>query len=216
MTVPDLVRQLERENEAFWNGLPPEDRSWYQEGMTLPQLMEVHKIRCNNEIGAAEAAYFLLKTVPDQDLKTQLASQVEDEVKHFRLLAQRVKDLGGDPVDYEPTPAWLAFFGDPARLFNYDPLEVAAGFQLTAEGLSNARHVSEAVSFAGVLGDGETERIYREVIRPDELTHVQFGRLVILRLATTPERLQTARDACAKARDYMVRVVKEFRQRVYP
>jgi hypothetical protein len=70
---------------------------------------------------------------------------------------------------------------------------VAAG-QFTREALALVRNEAFA-AFCAARGDGETARLYREVIQPDERHHHQLGRQLLLRYATTPEQQAAARRA---------------------
>lgn len=70
---------------------------------------------------------------------------------------------------------------------------VAAG-PYAREGLAKVRNRVFA-DFCEARGDGETARLYRDTIDPDEAHHHALGRKLLLRYATTEEAQNKARRA---------------------
>ena len=130
------------------------------------------------------------------DVKLALARQVGDEAKHYRLIADRLQELGFDARGFDP----LAKGYGP--LFQYlDGLRttverVAAG-QFTREAIAVVKN-RQFIEFCEAAGDEATARLYREIIEPDERHHHELGRRLLLRYATTPETQAAARRAAAR------------------
>jgi len=54
------------------------------------------------------------------------------------------------------------------------------------------------MAYCDARGDGETVRIYREYIQPDERAHQQLGQRLLAKYATTPDLQGAARNAVAR------------------
>src|SRR5262249_28960399 len=119
-----------------------------------------------------------------------------DEAKHYRLIADRLEELGFDARAHDP----LAKGYGP--LFKYlDGLRttverVAAG-QFTREAIAIVKN-RQFIEFCEVAGDETTARLYRDVIEPDERHHHELGRRLLLRYAATPETQAMARRAARR------------------
>src|SRR5512133_1830991 len=59
-------------------------------------------VALRNEIEASEEAAMCLVSERDPELKLGLARQCGDEAKHYRLIADRLAELGHDPAAYDP------------------------------------------------------------------------------------------------------------------
>jgi 1,2-phenylacetyl-CoA epoxidase catalytic subunit len=161
--------------------------------VTIPDLLVV---ALRNEIEAAEEAALWMTGEPDLNLKLGFARQCGDEAKHYRLVCERLRALGGDPTGIDP----------PAKgyspMFRYlrtleSPAERLAAGAFTREGLAKVRNAVFA-DYCEAKGDLETAKLYREVIGPDEEFHHDFGRRMLLRYALTPEDQKRARRAAAR------------------
>jgi 1,2-phenylacetyl-CoA epoxidase catalytic subunit len=179
----DLLRSLARLGEQARAALAP--------GVPVPELLST---ALRDEIEAAEVAALWMTDEPDMELKMGLALQVGDEACHFRLMADRVRELGGDPSADPRTrahsPAFRYFRGlqTPAE-------RLAAG--IVREGVGRLRNALLAEA-SEAQGDLETARICREVIGPDEVRHLDFGRRLLPRYALTVEDQEAARRAVAR------------------
>jgi hypothetical protein len=147
------------------------------------------------EVEAAEIAAIWMAGEPDLELKMGLARQAGDEERHYRAIAERIRALGGDPVAAE------ARSRGPSAMFRHlkglqSPAErlAAAGVR---EGLSRVRNAAFAAA-CDARGDGETARLYREVIGPDEARHQEFAEAMLSRVALTAEDQERARRAAAR------------------
>jgi len=161
--------------------------------LNVPNLL---KVALRNEIEATEIAARWLVTTDDVAVKLALGRQVGDEAKHYRLIADRLGQLGIDAAAIDP----LA--GGYGPLFKYlDTLlttveRVAAG-QFTREAIAVVKN-RQFIEFCEHAGDRETAAMYRDVIEPDERYHHELGRTLLLRLATTPAAQAAASSAARK------------------
>ena len=111
-----------------------------------------------NEIEASEEAALWMSTTPEVDVKLALARQCGDEAKHYRLIEDRLRDMGHDPSDIDP----LADGYSP--MFQYlETLEttverIAAG-QFTREGLAKVRN-QVFIEYCKAQGDIQTAELY--------------------------------------------------------
>ena len=195
MTAEQFVKALGDENEALLARLAP-DATLAPEvdgALNVPNLL---KVALKNEIEATEIAARWLVAESDVDVKLAFARQVGDEAKHYRLIAERLRDLGFDPGGVDP----LAKGFGP--LFNYlDSLtttveRVAAG-QFTREAIAVVKN-RQFIEFCERVGDKNTAALYRDTIEPDERYHHELGRRLLLRLAATSEAQQAATVAARR------------------
>jgi hypothetical protein len=195
MTAAEFVAQLEVENQAALRGLEPDAtlKPEVEGPLNVPNLL---KVALRNEIEATEIAARWLVTTDDVAVKLALGRQVGDEAKHYRLIADRLGQLGIDATAIDP----LA--GGYGPLFKYlDTLlttveRVAAG-QFTREAIAVVKN-RQFIEFCERVGDRETAALYRDTIEPDEKYHHELGRRLLLRLATTDEAQQAATTAARR------------------
>ena len=195
MTAEQFVAQLDAENQATLRGLAPDATLTpeVQGPLNVPNLL---KVALRNEIEATEIAARWLVTTDDVGVKIALARQVGDEAKHYRLIADRLGQLGVDAGALDP----LA--GGYGPLFKYlDTLmssveRVAAG-QFTREAIAVVKN-RQFIEFCERVDDTLTAALYRDTIEPDERYHHELGRRLLLRLATTPEAQQAATAAARR------------------
>jgi bacterioferritin (cytochrome b1) len=195
MDAEAFVRDLDAKNQELLRRLAPEStlKPEVQGDLTVVNLL---KVALKNEIEATESAARWLTTTAEIDVKLALARQVGDEAKHYRLIADRLQELGFDARGFDP----LAKGYGP--LFQYlDGLRttverVAAG-QFTREAIAVVKN-RQFIEFCETAGDEATARLYREVIEPDERHHHELGRRLLLRYATTPETQEAARRAATR------------------
>ncbi len=195
MTAAEFVAGLDAENQAALRGLAP-DQTLTAEvtgALNVPNLL---KVALKNELEATEIAARWLVATDEARVKLAFARQVGDEAKHFRLIADRLKELGFDPDTIDP----LA--GGFGPLFRYlDSLattveRVAAG-QFTREAIAVVKN-RQFIEFCERVGDKVTATLYRDVIEPDERYHHELGRSLLLRLATSEEAQTRAAQAARR------------------
>ena len=195
MTAEEFVEDLGAANQQLLErlsgtaALEPDVRDG---ALTVPALL---KVALRNEMEATDLSARWLATTPsaEVDVKLGLARQVGDESKHYRLILERLAEMGEDVEGFDPVA------GGYSPLFTYlDTLEttverVAAG-QFTREAIAEVKN-EQFIAFCDAAGDRRTAALYRDVIQPDEHHHHLLGRKLLLRLAVTPEAQDAARAA---------------------
>lgn len=195
MTAADFVAQLDESTQAVLRRLEP-DATLTPEVSGALNVTNLLKVALKNEIEATEIAARWLVATTDVEVKMAFARQAGDEAKHYRMIADRLGELGFDARSFDP----LAQGFGP--LFKYlDSLQttverVAAG-QFTREAIAVVKN-RQFIEFCDRAGDRITATLYRDVIEPDERFHHQLGRSLLLKLATTAEAQETARRAAAR------------------
>jgi uncharacterized ferritin-like protein (DUF455 family) len=195
VTPEAFVAELDAANQKILARLAP-DATLRPEVEGALNVTNLLKVALKNEIEATEiAARWLVKT-DDVQVKMAFARQAGDEAKHYRMIADRLRELGFDARGFDPLGKG---FGP---LFQYlDSLEttverVAAG-QFTREAIAVVKN-RQFIEFCERAGDRATATLYQDVIEPDERFHHELGRSILLRLATTPEAQAAARRAAAR------------------
>ena len=195
MTAEEFVRELDATNQDLLRRLAPDAtlRPEVQGDLTVPNLL---KVALRNEIEATEIAARWLVTTDDVQVKMAFARQAGDEAKHYRMIADRLRELGVDLSGFNPlAKGWGPLFtyldGLPTTVER-----VAAG-QFTREAIAVVKN-RQFIEFCDRAGDRGTATLYRDVIEPDEAFHHELGRSLLLRLAGTPEAQEAARRASAR------------------
>lgn len=195
MTAAEFVAELDTSNQAVLRRLEP-DATLKPEVSGALNVTNLLKVALKNEIEATEIAARWLVATADVEVKMAFARQAGDEAKHYRMIAERLGELGFDARAFDP----LAQGFGP--LFRYlDSLgttveRVAAG-QFTREAIAVVKN-RQFIEFCERAGDRVTAALYRDVIEPDEHFHHQLGRSLLLKLATAPEAQDAARRAAAR------------------
>jgi len=195
MTAEEFVRELDEQNQAVLRRLEPEATLAPEVSGDL-NVLNLLKVALKNEIEATEIAARWLVSTDEVTVKMALARQAGDEAKHYRMIAERLRELGFDADGFDPIAKGYG------PLFNYlDTLRttverVAAG-QFTREAIAVVKN-RQFIEFCERAGDRVTATLYRDVIEPDERFHHQLGRSLLLRCATTPEAQARARRAAAR------------------
>ncbi|MEX2146487.1 MAG: ferritin-like domain-containing protein [Candidatus Rokuibacteriota bacterium] len=206
MTADEFVRKLDADNQALLAHLAPDDtlKPEVEGALNVPNLL---KVALKNEVEATEIAARWLVATDDVFVKMAFARQAGDEAKHYRMIAERLRQLGFDPTTIDP----LATGFGP--LFTYlDGLtttveRVAAG-QFTREAIAVVKN-RQFIEFCERAGDRDTAALYRDVIEPDERYHHELGRSLLLRLATTPQ----AQAAAARAAQRTLELAEELQKK---
>jgi 1,2-phenylacetyl-CoA epoxidase catalytic subunit len=162
------------------------------------------KMALKNELEASEIAATWIPTTPEVEVKLALARQVGDEAKHYRFIEDHLHRMGIDLAGFDPGAG------------GYGPMfQLLAGFSTTVERIGAAQFTRESlalkkneqfIEFCEAAGDHQTARLYRDQIQPDEQWHVQLGRSVLERYATTAELQTRARKAVEAVLDLAVRI----------
>jgi uncharacterized ferritin-like protein (DUF455 family) len=195
MTAEEFVRRLGEEHQTLLKRLDPAATLTPEVSGDLT-VVNLLKVALKNEIEATEIAARWLVTTDDVDVKMAFARQAGDEAKHYRMIADRLRELGFDARGFNPIAKGYG------PLFKYlDGLEstverVAAG-QFTREAIAVVKN-RQFIEFCDRAGDKGTATLYRDVIEPDERFHHELGRALLLRYATSPEAQERARRAAAR------------------
>jgi uncharacterized ferritin-like protein (DUF455 family) len=195
MTATEFIKELEERNQAVLDRLAP-DATLAPEVSGDLNVLNLLKVALKNEIEATEIAARWLVTTDEVDVKMALARQAGDEAKHYRMIADRLRELGFDARSFNPIAKGYG------PLFNYlDTLtstveRVAAG-QFTREAIAVVKN-RQFIEFCERAGDRVTAGLYRDVIEPDERFHHELGRSLLLRCADTAEAQARAERAAAR------------------
>lgn len=155
------------------------------------QLLQVALV---NEISVSDLAAVWIPSTREIDVKIAFARQAGDEANHFNLVADRLTALGFDVAAFQQPP------DNP--LFAYMKT-LATTVERIAAGLFTLESIAHGVNenfmaYCAERGDGETVRIYREYIQPDELAHQRLGAALLAKYATTAELQAAARAAVSR------------------
>ena len=148
------------------------------------------------ELEATEEAALWITSETDVDVKLALARQCGDEARHYRLIEERLREMGADTAKIAP------FSDGHSPMFTYlaslqTTVERVAAGQYAREGLAKVYN-EVFIQFCVAHGDERTAALYRDVIQPDEGHHHSLGRKLLSRLATTPEAQDLARRSAAR------------------
>jgi len=198
MTAEEFVKDLDERNQTVLARLAP-DATLVPEVSGDLNVVNLLKVALKNEIEATEIAARWLVTTDEVHVKMAFARQAGDEAKHYRMIAERLRELGVDAHGFNPIAKGYG------PLFNYlDRLQstverVAAG-QFTREAIAVVKN-RQFIEFCERAGDRVTAALYRDVIEPDERFHHALGRSLLLGCATTVEAQERARRAAARTLD---------------
>ena len=195
MTAAEFVAQLDETNQAVLRRLEPEATLKPEVSGAL-NVTNLLKVALKNEIEATEIAARWLVVTTDVEVKMAFARQAGDEAKHYRMIAERLGELGFDARSFDPLAQG---FGPLFKYLDSLPTtveRVAAG-QFTREAIAVVKN-RQFIEFCDRAGDRLTATLYREIIEPDERFHHQLGRSLLLKLATTPETQEAARRVSAR------------------
>lgn len=195
MDAAAFVEQLGTANQEILDRLAPVETLVAESGGDL-RLDLLLKIALKNELEATELAARWLVTTDDVDVKLAFARQSGDEAKHYRLIVAHLQELGVDLTGFDPLSAG---FGP---LFNYldgleDTVERVAAGQFTREAIAVVKN-QQFIDWCEANDHKTTAALYRDIIQPDEAYHHLLGQEILLRLATTPEAQERARQAATR------------------
>jgi uncharacterized ferritin-like protein (DUF455 family) len=195
MTPEEFVRDLDARNQTVLKRLDP-DSTLIPEVRGELTVLNLLKVALKNEIEATEIASRWLVTTDDVEVKMAFARQAGDEAKHYRMIADRLGELGFDARGFNPvTKGYGPLFQFLDRLPSV--VERVAAGQFTREAIAVVKN-RQFIEFCERAGDKVTATLYRDVIEPDEYFHHQLGRSLLLRFALTDEAQELARRASAR------------------
>lgn len=191
MEAEEFVRGLVQEMEELFSRLGDEEILESESG-GQKDVVTLLELALRSELEAAELAGSWMPQTEDVDGKMLFALQCGDEMKHYRLIRNRLRELGHDS-DFDPSTESYS------PLYHYlkglrTTIERAAAGPFTCEAIARVRN-RQFIAFCRAAGDEETARLYEEVIQPEEVHHHEQGRLYLERHATTPEAQEAAAAA---------------------
>ena len=195
MTAEEFVRDLEAQNQAVLKRLDP-DSTLKPEVHGDLTVLNLLKVALKNEIEATEIASRWLVATDDVEVKMAFARQAGDEAKHYRMIADRLRELGFDARGFNPVAKGYGALFQFLDQLSTTVERVAAG-QFTREAIAVVKN-RQFIEFCERAGDKVTATLYRDVIEPDEYFHHQLGRSLLLRHAVTAEAQDLARRAAAR------------------
>lgn len=148
------------------------------------------------ELEASEEAALWMTTETDVEVKLALARQCGDEAKHYRLIEERLSEMGVDTGKLSPLSDGYSPMFKFLKTLETTVERVAAG-QYAREALAKVYN-DVFIQFCVSKGDEKTAALYRDVIQPDEGHHHHLGRKLLLRLATTEDAQSRARRAAER------------------
>ena len=101
MTAAEFVAQLDEANQAVLRRLEP-DATLKPEVAGALNVTNLLKVALKNEIEATEIAARWLVATRDVEVKMAFARQAGDEAKHYRMIADRLGELGFDARSFDP------------------------------------------------------------------------------------------------------------------
>ncbi len=207
----DFVRSLAEENATFWQGRDVRLDPGAPPARRLEQIRYRMRQGVYNELRSVELIAAWIPHVPEREIRDLLPGQLDDEHRHYRLLRQRLIDLGEDPDGYRPLPDWEALFDWLVACRTRPTLEKLAMFQFAGE-TQSCEGFETLIALARDV-DPETADLYRTQILPDEYRHAAIGRRAVSLLADTPAREAAARAACREMNDRIFGAYQAHRAR---
>jgi uncharacterized ferritin-like protein (DUF455 family) len=195
VTAEEFVRDLDARNQAILERLAP-DATLKPEVEGDLTVLNLLKVALRNEIEATEIAARWQVTTDDVDVKMAFARQAGDEAKHYRMIADRLRELGFEAAGFNPLAKGYGPLFQYLETLKTTVERVAAG-QFTREAIAVVKN-RQFIEFCDRAGDKVTATLYRDVIEPDEYFHHQLGRSLLLRFASTPDDQEAARRAAAR------------------
>jgi uncharacterized ferritin-like protein (DUF455 family) len=195
VTAEEFVRDLDARNQAILKRLTP-DATLKPEVEGDLTVLNLLKVALRNEIEATEIAARWQVTTDDVDVKMAFARQAGDEAKHYRMIVDRLRELGFEAAGFNPLAKGYGPLFQYLETLKTTVERVAAG-QFTREAIAVVKN-RQFIEFCDRAGDKVTATLYRDVIEPDEYFHHQLGRSLLLRFANTPDDQEAARRAAAR------------------
>lgn len=195
MDAATFVKELNAANQEILSRLAPAETLVAESGGDL-RLENLLKIALRNELEATEIAARWLVSTADVDVKLSFARQAGDEAKHYRLIEAHLQELGADLSGFDPLAQGLSPLTAYLETLEDTVERVAAG-QFTREAIALVKN-QQFIAFCEAHGHPTTAALYRDTIQKDEEYHHLLGRQLLLRLATTPQAQERARQAATR------------------
>lgn len=155
----------------------------------IPTLLRLAQ---RSELEAAELAAAWLPTTPDLEVKMLFAAQCADEMKHYRLIGDRLAELGEAGIAFDSAEGYGPLYSYLLGLES--AVERVAAGPFAREAIAEVRN-DQFIDFCERSGDDATARLYRDVIQPEEIHHHRRGRELLERLCDDEEAQRLAATA---------------------
>lgn len=155
----------------------------------IPTLLRLAQ---KSELEAAELAAAWLPSTPDLEVKMLFAAQCADEMKHYRLIGDRLAELGEAGIAFDPADGYGPLYSYLLGLES--AVERVAAGPFAREAIAEVRN-AQFIDFCERSGDEATARLYRDVIQPEEIHHHRSGRELLERLCADEVAQQLAATA---------------------
>ncbi|MCP5464633.1 MAG: ferritin-like domain-containing protein [Deltaproteobacteria bacterium] len=172
--------------------------------LEIPTLL---KIALKNEMEATIVGAKWVGNTPETFCKLVFAKQVGDEAKHYRLIEDRLKDLGVDLINFDPLAPDLSPL-TKHLLSLKTTIEKAAGGPFARESIAVVKN-EQFLNLLDERGDIETENLYRNTIQKDEAYHKQLGETLLKKLIKTKEDFLLAKQAIDSTLDLAEELTKQ-------
>jgi hypothetical protein len=172
-----------------------------------PAVIRRLKMALKSELEASELAAIWIESTPETEIKLALARQAGDEAKHYHLIEKHLETMGVDLSGFNPAAEGYGPMFNLLRNMG-STIERVAGAHFTREALALKKN-EQFIEFCERAGDAETAHLYREHIQPDEGWHVDLGRRVLARYATSPDLQTKARNAVEAVLDLAVKIQRK-------
>ncbi len=184
MDTPAFLAGLKKDLEGLLARLIPNETLVAESRgkLEIPLLL---KIALKNEMEATLVGARWVENTPEVFCKLAFARQVGDESKHYRLITERLKELGENLEAFDPLAPALSPLTEYLLGLN-STLEKAAAGPFAREAIAVIKN-NQFLSLLKEKGDLLTAKLYEETIQPDEYHHHQLGENLLLRLVKTGE-----------------------------
>ncbi len=193
MESEKFVQALEEQNNVLLSQLKNQPPVEENAPLNIKQLL---KIALKNEIEATELAAHWIHSTPEIDVKLGFSRQVGDEARHYKLIADRLQEMGEDLSDFDPLAAGYSPLFEYLKTLENTVARVAAG-QFTREAIALIKN-EQFIELCRQQGDQKTTRLYEEIIQPDETYHQRLGKQILEKYAKTEALQNQARQAAQK------------------
>ena len=193
----EFVEELEKLVRSATNKLHPKKNGGGETQSPPPaNIVELLKSALRNEMEAADISAYWMMDTPEVDIKLAFARQVGDEGRHYRIIEDRLRNLGEDMKNYNPA------LQARSPLFEYlkelkDPVERAAAGPFAREAIALVKN-DEFIKLCLAQNDEMTAHVYTEMIQEDEKFHHELGRRILRKYCTSPEAQDKAKKAVQK------------------
>ncbi len=192
MTGKEFIDELVREIHQLFEQLG-EHETLEAESDGQMAVVPLLKLALTSELEAAEIAAHWLPDTRDIEAKTILAEQCSDELRHYNMIMERLKDLGEDMSGFDPLAEGYSPLFHFLRTLRTTEERIAAG-PFACEAVAEVRN-AQFIDFCRSVQDEETAQMYEQVIHPEEIHHHRRGREYLEKVATTSEIQERIRNA---------------------